>query len=98
MLPSHGAADIATRVVPQHQSDQNIFAALTDFVNDVQQGAGSGSGGAAVNAPSHVLRNVLIAFSIVLVLVVLGFFLITRPIRKRRQRELGEAKSAPRTT
>jgi hypothetical protein len=94
MLPSHGAADIATKVVEQHQADQNIFAALTDFVIDVQHEAGSGSGGAAVSAPSHTLRNVLIAFSIVIVLAVLGFFLIARPIRKRRQRELKDAKSA----
>jgi uncharacterized membrane protein YgcG len=94
MLPPHGAADIATQVVGQHQADQNIFAALTDFVTDVQHEAGSGSGDAAVSAPSHVLRNVLIAFSVVLVVVVLGFLLIARPIRKRRQRELNEAKSA----
>jgi preprotein translocase subunit YajC len=94
MLPSRGAADIATRVVEQHQADGNIFAALTDFVTDVQHEAGSGAGGAAVNAPSQLLRNVLIAFSIVLVVGVLGFFLIARPIRKRRQRELNEAKSA----
>jgi hypothetical protein len=94
MLPSHRAADIATTVAEQHQADQNISAALTDFVTDVQNEAGSGSGGATVNAPSHVPRNVLIAFSIVLVLGVLGLFLIARPIRKRRQRELKEAKSA----
>src|SRR5215468_4907002 len=34
MLPAGGAADIATRVVEQHQGDQDIFAALTDFVTD----------------------------------------------------------------
>ena len=94
MLPTNGAADIATRVVEQHRADANIFAALTDFVNDVQHGAVSGSGGAAATAPSHALRNALIAFSVVLVVVVLGFFLIARPIRKRRRRELNEAKSA----
>ena len=94
MLPSHGAAEIATTVVEQHRTDQNISAALTDFVTDVQNEADSDSGGATVNAPSHALRNALIAFSIVLVLGVLGFFLIARPIRKRRQRELKEAKSA----
>jgi hypothetical protein len=94
MLPSHGAAEIATRVVEQHKADNNIPAALTDFVTDVQNEAGSGSGGAAANAPSHALRNVLIALGIILVLGVLGFFLIARPIRKRRQRELKEAKSA----
>ncbi len=85
MLPSHGAADIATRVVEQHQADQNIFAALTDFVSEVQQEAVPGSQvGSEVSAPSHTLRNVVIAFSVVFVLVVLGFFLIARPIRERR--------------
>jgi hypothetical protein len=94
MLPSHAAADIATQVVEQHRADQNIFAALTDFVKDVQNEAGSGSGTAAGNAPSHVLRNVLIALGIVVVLGGLGFFLIVRPRRGRRQRELDDAKSA----
>ncbi|MGE5293177.1 MAG: hypothetical protein ACM3ML_39535 [Micromonosporaceae bacterium] len=92
MLPSGAAANIATQVVEQHQADQNIFAALTDFVKDVQHEAGSGS--AAVNTPSHVLRNMLIAFGVVFVIAVLGFFLIARPIRRRRQRELEDAKSA----
>ena len=41
MLPAHGAADIATRAVEQHRADQDVFAALTDFVTDVQQEAGS---------------------------------------------------------
>jgi uncharacterized membrane protein YgcG len=93
MLPSGGAADIATRVVEQHQADQNVFAALTDFVSDVKGEAGSGSG-AAANAPSHALRNVLIVVGVLLVLAVLGFFLLVRPARQRRQRELNEAKSA----
>ncbi len=92
MLPAQGSADIATTVVEKHQAD--IFAALTDFVHDVRQEAGSGAHSAAGNGPSHVLRNVLIAISIIFVLVVLGFFLIARPIRKRRLRELGDAKSA----
>jgi uncharacterized membrane protein YgcG len=91
MLPSRGAADIASRVVEQHQADANIFAALTDFVTDVQHEAHPGS--AAASAPSHVLRDLLIAVSIILALAVLGF-LIARPIRKRRRRELKEAKSA----
>jgi uncharacterized membrane protein YgcG len=94
MLPSHGAADIAARVVAQHQADQDIFAALTDFVKDVEHEAGSGSDRAAVNPPSHALRNLLITFSVILLVAVLGFFLIARPIRKRRQQELKEAKSA----
>jgi len=94
MLPSGGAADIATRVVEQHRADQNFFAALTDFVTDVQDQAGPGSGGAAAGAPSHALRNAAIAFGAVLALGVLGFFLIARPVRKRRQRDLKEAKLA----
>jgi uncharacterized membrane protein YgcG len=94
MLPAGGAADIATRVVEQHRADQNIFAALTDFVTEVQDQAGPGTGGAAADAPSHALRNVAIGSSVVLVLAVLGFFLIVRPTRRRRQRELMEAKSA----
>jgi len=94
MLPSGGAADIATRVVGQHQGDQNVFAALTDFVDDVQHEAGPASGAAADSAPSHVLRDVLIAFSVVVVLAALGFFLIARPVRMRRQRELKEVKAA----
>jgi len=94
MLPSHGAAYIASRVVDRHRADPNTFVALTDFVNEVQHEARSGSGGAAANASSNVLRNVLIAFSIVLMLLGLGFFFIARPIRKRRHQELMEAKSA----
>jgi hypothetical protein len=94
MLPPHGAAEIATRVVQQHQADQNIFAALTAFVTDVKQQAGTGSAGAAAGTPSHALRNVLIALGVVLVLALLGFFVIWRPIRTRRQRELRDAKLA----
>ena len=40
MLPSGGAAETATRAVDQHRADQNVFAALTDFVTDVQDQAG----------------------------------------------------------
>jgi len=100
MLPSGGAADIATSVVKQHQGDQDIFAALTDFVTDVQHEAGSGSGsgsgsaGAAASAPSHALRNALITVGVIAVVAALGFFFIGRPIRRRRQQELKEAKLA----
>jgi uncharacterized membrane protein YgcG len=94
MLPSGGAAGIATRAVEQHRADQNVVAAMTDFVNDVQDQAGSGPGGAAASAPSHTLRNAAIGVSVVLALAVLGFFLIARPVRARRQRELKEAKLA----
>lgn len=94
MLPSHGAADIATRVVQQHQADQNTFAALTAFVTDVKQHAEPGSAGAAAGPASHTLRNVLIVLGIIAVITPLGLFVIWRPIRKRRQRELGDAKVA----
>jgi len=94
MLPSGGAADIATQVVEQHRADQNVVAALTDFVTDVQDQAGSGADGAGAGTPSHTLRNVAIGVSVLLALGVLGFFLIARPVRQRRQRELKEAKLA----
>jgi hypothetical protein len=94
MLPAHGAAGIATRVVQQHQADQDVFAALTAFVTDVKQHAEPGSGGAAVAPASHTLRNVLITLGIIAVIASLGFFVIGRPIRKRRERELSDAKAA----
>ena len=95
MLTAGGAAGIATQVVEQHQADQNVFAALTDFVNAVQDQAGSGPGsGAAASAPSDAPRNAAIGLSVVLALAALGFFLIARPIRRRWERELTEAKRA----
>jgi uncharacterized membrane protein YgcG len=94
LLPAHGAAEIATRVVQQHQPDQNVFAALTAFVADVKQQAGSGPGAAAADASSHALQTVLITAGIILVVAVLGSVAIWRPIRKRRQRELRDAKLA----
>jgi uncharacterized membrane protein YgcG len=94
MLPAHGAADIATRVVQQHQADQDVFAALTAFVTDVKQQAEPGSGGAAAAPASHTLRNVLITLGIIAVITSVGFFVIGRPIRKRRERELSDAKAA----
>jgi type II secretory pathway pseudopilin PulG len=92
MLPAHGAAGIATQVVEQHQGD--VFAALTEFVSDVQHEAGSTGTGSTGSAPSHALRTILIVLAVIVLLAVLGFFLIARPIRKRRQQELKEAKSA----
>jgi uncharacterized membrane protein YgcG len=94
MLPPHGAAAIATRVVQQHQADQNIDAALSAFVTDVQQQAGTGAGAAAGGSASHALRNVLIVLGILVVIGLLGFFVILRPIRRRRQQELKDAKLA----
>jgi uncharacterized membrane protein YgcG len=94
MLPPGGAADIATQVVEQHRADQDVFAALTGFVSDVQDQAGSGSDGAGASTPSHALRNLAIGVSVLVALGVLGFFLIARPVRRRRQQELKEAKLA----
>lgn len=93
MLPSGAAADIATRVVAENQGNQDVYAALTNFVGEVQREATSGPG-AAESGPSNVLRDALITLSVLLVLALLGFFLIARPLRERRRRELKEAKSA----
>jgi uncharacterized membrane protein YgcG len=94
MLPAHGAADIATRVVQQHQADQDVAAALTTFVTDVKQQAEPESGGAAAAPASHTLRNLLITLGIIAVITSVGFLVIGRPIRKRRERELSDAKAA----
>ena len=45
VLPSGGAASIATTVVSQHKADGDIFAALQEFVQDVKQQAGSAADG-----------------------------------------------------
>src|SRR5690349_11335691 len=94
MLPAHGAAGIASRVVQQHQADQDVFAALTAFVTDVKQQAEPESGEAAAGPASHALRNLLITLGIIAAIVSLGLFVIWRPVRKRRARELKEAKVA----
>ena len=64
VLPRGAAADIATSVVQQHQADQDVFAALQDFVRDVQHQSGSAPAaatpGTTASPPSHALRNVLI--------------------------------------
>ncbi len=98
VLPQGGAAGIATAVVQRHQADQDIFAALQDFVRDVQQQSGSapgtGTAGTAASPPSHALRNALIVAGVILAVALIGGLLIWRPRRKRRQRELSEAKAA----
>jgi hypothetical protein len=95
VLEAGAAANIATTVVQQHQSDRDIFAALQDFVRDVQKEAQDpGSSGAAASPPSHTLRNVLIVLGVILLVVVLAGLFIWRPRRLRRQRELAEAKAA----
>jgi uncharacterized membrane protein YgcG len=97
MLPPGGAADIATTVVEQHRADGDIFAALRDFVREVEQQSGSApvsrSPGPAASAPSNALRNVLIVVAIIFVIGT-GLFLISRPRRMRRRQELKETKAA----
>ena len=95
VLPAGAAAHIATTVVQQHQSDQDIFAALQDFARDAQQESQApGSSAAAASPPSHTLRNVLIVIGVILLVVMLGGLFIWRPRRLRKQRELNEAKAA----
>ena len=69
MLPDHDAAAIATQVVSQHQADGNIVAALTEFVTDVRQQAGSGAAtgpaGSTASGSSHVLTTVLIVLGVI---------------------------------
>ena len=90
MLPAHGAASIATEVVQQHQTD--IFAALTAFVSDVKTGAVPADSGGSSGAGA--LIGVLIAAGVIVLLGLLGFFFVARPIRRRRQQELKDAKLA----
>src|ERR1051326_8529294 len=60
MLPTGRAAALATIVVHQHQGDGDIFAALTDFVRDVQQGAGSSSGDSGTDSGPPVAVIIVI--------------------------------------
>ena len=90
MLPAHGAASIATDVVQQHQSDP--YAALTAFVSDVKTGAVPAGSGTSSGAGA--LIGVLIAAGVIVLLGLLGFFFIARPLRRRRQQELKDAKLA----
>jgi hypothetical protein len=102
VLPSGGAASIATTVVNQHKADGNIFAALEEFVRDVKQQAGSAadnSGAAPAPSSSHGgVSGGLIAVIVIILAALGGFFLFLRPRRQRRQKEqaeqLAEAKAA----
>jgi hypothetical protein len=103
VLPSGGAAGIATTVVGQHKSDGNIFAALQEFVLDVKQQAGSAaSGSGAGAAPSSSSSSGgtagLIAVGVIIAALLGGYFFFLRPRRQRMRREqaeqLAEAKAA----
>jgi hypothetical protein len=98
------AADMATRVVDDHQADGNIVAALEEFVSLVHgdTGLGGGADGLPVPAeesgPSHALRTFLIVVVVIAVLGLGVFLLFVRPaIRRQREAEarmLADAKSA----
>ena len=106
VLPSGGAASIATTVVNQHRSDGDIFAALQQFVQDVKQQAGSsvdgnGAGAAPSSSSSHGVSGGLIAVGVIILAALGGFFLFLRPRRQRMRRkqeeqkeQLAEAKAA----
>lgn len=103
MLPDNGAANIATQVVRDHQADQNTFAAMEEFVRDVQQQAGpaaggGSSGGTSTGSGQPRSYSSLIVLGVIALLVVGGYFGLMRPRRVRRQRELQqqlkEAKAA----
>jgi hypothetical protein len=90
MLPSGGAASIATAVVSKHTADGNIFAALQEFVQGVKQQAGAPANGNGTTpsspSPSHGVSGALIAVGVLIVAALAGFFLFLRP-RRQRQRE-----------
>jgi uncharacterized membrane protein YgcG len=94
MLAPGEAAEIATQVVQDHRADQNIDAALTEFVTEVQQQASAGSGAAAGGGASNALWTVLIVLGVIAVIALLGFYTIWRPRRRRKQQELKDAKLA----
>jgi hypothetical protein len=102
VLPSGGAASIATTVVNQHKADGDIFAALQEFVQDVKQQAGSsvngnGVGAAPSSSSSPSVSGGLIAVGVIIVAALGGFFLFLRPRRQRKREEqkaqLAEAKA-----
>jgi hypothetical protein len=103
VLPSGGAAGIATTVVNQHKADGNIFAALQNFVQDVKQQAGSavnssGAGAAPSPSSSNGVSGGLIAVGVIILAALGGYFFFLRPRRQRSRHEqaeqLAEAKAA----
>lgn len=101
VLPDQGAANIATQVVKDHQADKNTFAAMEEFVRDVQQQAGSAAGGGTSSGTGsgqpHSYSG-LIVIGVIVLLIGGGYFGLVRPRRIRRRRELQqqlkEAKAA----
>jgi len=102
VLPSGGAASIATTVVNQHRADGDIFAAMQDFVRDVQQEAGSSATGATGTSGGQSSSSGppvgLIVLGVLVLLGAGGYVLFLRPRRKRKREEqeqqLNEARLA----
>jgi type II secretory pathway pseudopilin PulG len=98
------AASVATDVVSQHRADGDIFAALQEFVQEIQQSAATpgtrpGPEGAPASQPSASGPPVgLIVLGVIILLAAGGYFFLLRPRNKRRRQEaeqqLKEAKLA----
>jgi hypothetical protein len=98
------AASVATNVVSQHRADGDIFAALQEFVQEIQQSAGTpgtgpGTEGAPASQPSASGPPVaLIVLGVLVLLGAGGYFFLLRPRNKRKRQEaeqqLKEAKLA----
>ncbi len=94
------AASVATNVVNEHRADGNIYPALQEFVQQVQQpGTGTGPEGApAGESSSSGLLVGLIILGVVVLLGAGGYFFLLRPRinqqRLEQEQQLGEAKLA----
>jgi uncharacterized membrane protein YgcG len=97
------AASVATNVVSQHRADGDIFAALQEFVQQVQQspttpGTGAGPESAPASGSSSGPPVGLIVVGVLVLLVAGGYFFLLRPRNKRKrleqEQELKEAKLA----
>ena len=82
----------------QHQGDGDIFAALTDFVGDVKQQAGSSGDGGTDSGPSVGLIVVLVRVVGLAVAGIGALFVVRGRRRRRQQEELRRPRWPPRTT
>src|SRR6202041_1390807 len=88
-----GAASVATKVGNQHRADGDLFAALQEFVQKVQQSAATlgttpGPEGAPASQPSAGGPPVgLIVLGVLVLLGAGGYFFLLRPRNKRKRQE-----------
>jgi hypothetical protein len=99
VLPAGGAARIATTVVNAHRADGDVFAAMQDFIRNVQRQAGAGAGGSGGTATrGSGAPTGLIVVGALALLGLGAYFGLVRPRRRKRQAEaeqqLKEAKLA----